>query len=215
MKYLSKMLLSAALTLSLVPAHAGLITSSPGGTTTTFPGGPFNPGCGGASSAVVAGFSITSGGNWCHDYSDGWGFLANGFWGTGFGLVGDNNSGGPITINLGGLYSVVGGFMNYAPELGTAVITALAADGITVLESYDLVSAAPISTPSSSNAGAFRGIQRGSADIRYLRFGGSAMAMHDITLDGGVSGVPEPSTLSMLGAAALATVLVRRRSARG
>ncbi|MBL8173046.1 MAG: PEP-CTERM sorting domain-containing protein [Bryobacterales bacterium] len=120
-----------------------------------------------------------------------------------------------ITIDLGSLHGMAGGFVNYAPGFGVPEMTALAADGTTVLETHDLSNEAPIATPGGNNAGAFRGIQRASADIRYLRIGGSFMAMHDITLDGGASGVPEPSTLPMLGAAALATVLLRRRIERG
>lgn len=209
MHFLSRVSQAAALTLflTLMPAHAGLVTSASGGTTTAFPGGS---GCYLASAAVVGGFSMSSTGDWCHDFSGGFSLGGNGTW-TGFGLVSDNRGSSLITIDLGALYSSAGGFVNYAPGLGTPFITALAADGTTVLETYDLSTAAPISTPGGVNAGAFRGIQRGSSDIRYLRFGGSFMAMHDITLDS-ASGVPEPSTFSMLGVTALAIGIARRRS---
>jgi hypothetical protein len=185
---------------------AGLITSAPaGGATTTFPGGSncvFGP-----SSGTVAGFSLTASGNACYNYADGFALGSNGFWF--LGLVGDNSGSTVITIDLGRLYSSVGGFMNYAPDWDTPVISALAADGTTVLESYNLVTSAPISTPWSDNAGAFRGISRTSADIRYFQVGGSYSVMHDITLSGG-DATPEPTTVLLAGCALAALGLIRR-----
>jgi hypothetical protein len=129
-------------------------------------------------------------------------------------MVGENSGGTTIRIDLGGLHSSVGGFMNYAPGHGVPVIAALAADGSTVLESYDLSSAAPISTPGGVDAGAFRGIVRGSADIRYFQFSGSYSAIHDITLDGVASSVPEPATIFLSTFALAGLAFVRRRAGR-
>lgn len=115
------------------------------------------------------------------------------------------------TINLGGLYSSVGGFMNYLPG-GDPVIAAIASDGTTVLESYDLATAAPISTPGGLNDGAFRGISRATADIAYFRLSGSYLIEHDITLSSNGSATPEPGTLGlMVSAAMLAGVGFRRK----
>jgi hypothetical protein len=153
----------------------------------------------------VAGFSLTASGNACYNYADGWGLGSNGLWS--IGLVGDDFGSTVITIDLGRLYSSVGGFMNYAPDHGSPVIAALAADGTTVLESYDLAASAPISTPEGGDAGAFRGISRTSADIRYFQFGGSFSVMHDITLS---SATPEPTTVLLAGFALAALGLIRR-----
>jgi hypothetical protein len=200
------------LTALLIPCsvQAGLVTSVGGGTTTTFGGGPdcFS----GPSSGSVAGFAISADNDACYNYSDGWGLSGNGSWS--MSLIGDNSGSTIITIDLGGLYFSAGGFMNYAPDYGTPVIAALAADGVTVLESYDLSLLAPIDTPGATDEGAFRGISRGSADIRYLQIGGSYTAMHDITLNGGTSGVPEPASVFLAGFALAGLACVRRRAVR-
>ena len=191
------------------PSSATLITSAPaGGTTTTFPTG--DQACEGASTRTVGGFVMSSNYQWCHDYSGSFGFHLNGYW-VDFGLVGDNSGVTTITIDLGGLQSAVGGFMNYDSSTAySPTISALAADG-TVLESFDLtdpMNGAPISTGGALNGGAFRGIQRDSADIRFLQIGGSFLAMHDITL------VPEPSTLLLLGSG-IAGLVSLGRTKRG
>ena len=104
--------------------------------------------------------------------------------------------------------------MNYLPagDAGDPVIAAIAADGTTVLESYDLATAAPISTPDGVNDGAFRGISRATADIAYFRISGSYLIEHDITLSSDGSATPEPGTLGlMVSAAMLAGVGFRRK----
>jgi len=195
--------------------YGGLITTAPVGGTTT----PFDTGgtCGGAGTATDAGFSITANGASCFPYSDSFGFNDNGTW-NGLGLVGDNSGSTLLTINLGGLYSSVGGFMDYAVIDGDLVgpsdptITALAEDGTTVLYSYDLFTDAPIDTGGADNAGAFRGITSTSANIAYLQFGGSFLAMDDITL-GGAIGTPEPAAFLLTGIG-IAALGIRRRAKR-
>ncbi len=198
--------MSFALSLS-----AGLITSAPvGGATTTFPGGDFCSAA--ASTGTVAGFSLTSTGSACYNYSEGFGFGSNGFWD--ISIVGDDSGVTKITIDLEGLYSSVGGFMNYAPGMGSPVIAVLAADGTTVLESFDLSVSAPITSSSSAvDYGEFRGISLAASDIRYFQLSGSYIGMHDITLSGG-SAIPEPTTILLAGLALAAICSVRRRRNR-
>lgn len=199
----------------LVPGigRAALITDAPsGGVVTTFPGGSgiFS----GSGTDTVAGFPIAWTGDVVFDYSDGFGMGTNGDWE--WSMIGiDSSSDSSITINLGGLYSAVGGFMNYSPggEF-SPTISAIAADGTTILESYMLDLDAPISTPGETNGGAFRGIERAQGDIAYFRIENSYLGMHDITLLGGTpSEVPEPSTLMLTFAAGSLLWLWRRRTA--
>ncbi|MBE0659042.1 MAG: PEP-CTERM sorting domain-containing protein [Bryobacteraceae bacterium] len=192
-------------------ASAALVTTTPvGGTTTTFPGGTgifSGPGAG-----TVAGFPITYTSGVVYDYDGGFGMGDNGSWD--WGMIGINTSTGAMTIDLGGLYSSVGGFMNYSPDNGDATISAIAADGTTILESYVLSTVAPISTPGATNGGAYRGIERLLSEIRYFRIENSYLGMHDITLDGrGASAIPEPSTVILTIPAAFALWWRRRRSA--
>src|SRR5580698_614432 len=151
--------------LSSLGVQGGLITSPPPGSTTIL----FATGssCGGS---VDAGFTISGGA--CTNESQYFGFGTNGAWNnptTGFGLIGADSATSSIIINLGGLYSAVGGFVNYdTPIAGGGsssssihtdnsvpadpLIIALAADGTTVLDSYDINTLDPINTPGGSNA---------------------------------------------------------------
>lgn len=171
------------------------MTDVAGGTTSTFTG--IGQNCTGAGNATVDGFAMESTGDWCYNHSANFGFVDNGNW-NGLPLVGDTSGSALITVNLGGLYLSVGGFMNYAtsggePFLGTPIIEALDING-DVLESYNLAISAPISTPA------------------FLRFGASFLAISSLTLDGdGGSTVPEPSTGMILGGALVALGLAGRK----
>lgn len=196
-------------------SQAGLITAIPvGGTTTTFTATGLNSIMG---SSIVNGFQITG----QPDFRDGdfsYGVGGNGTWGPGFSWVGTFGAGTPFQIDLGGLYSSAGQFLNYSPgQTPRPMIAAIAADGATVLESYDLSVSAPVST-SGANSGAFRGISRGSSDIRFLRISGAFVVTHDTTVAGAATAtVPEPSTFLLSGlpvTAILGVSLGRRRLRR-
>ena len=209
------------LTLGAILARAGLITTLPAGDTTTV----FATGIA-CAPGVDAGFTIT-GSSACANYSGFFGFGLNGFWNdppTGFAVVGNNTVTSTLTINLGGLYSSVGGFMNYdaAPggggggdsvPTGDPTLIALAANGTTVLGSYDLITLDPIIEPEGSNdMGAFVGIQDATNDIAFLELSNDGLAMHNISLGTtSSSSVPEPSALLLLGPA-LGLLFVRRSS---
>ena len=124
-------------------APAGLITTIPaGGTTTTFTATGDNVITG---SSIVNGFQITG----QPDFRDGdvrYGLGLNGTWGPGFSRVGTIGTMTPFQIDLGGLYSSAGQILNYATgQTSPPMIAAIAADGATVLESYDLSVSAPVS----------------------------------------------------------------------
>ncbi len=211
--------IAVVLTLGLLGAlgaSATLITVLPfGGTTITFPDDQGDVTHPTASSGSAAGFSIVSTvGSAVYPYAGSFNLDQNGTWDNG--LIGDSSGVTVLTIDLGGLYSSVGGTFNYnttgSPEgpSGAAPFIAALDAGQNVLEMYVLSIVAPIDTaPGSLNAGEFRGIDLGSPLIAYLQFGGSGMVMHDITL----SDVPEPSTawLAVLGLGVLGWRTHRRR----
>jgi len=188
---------------------AGLITSDPGtGVTTTFTT-TGNQGFGDPGPVVLNGFTVTGSPQVTYGNVN-YGLGANGSWSS-FSWVATNNGSGSITFNLGGSFGLVGAFLNYAPNNGSdATIEALAANGTTVLESYDLVTLAPISTPGGVNAGAFRGISRVTNDIAFLRLSGDFILTHTLEI-GSAAGVPEPGTFGLAAMALLSVVLVRRR----
>ena len=187
--------IAAGLLITPVISQASLITSAPiGGSTTVLSTvtGTWSS----APSVVAGGYSVFAPVGEEVWYGDsGYSLIDNGSW-SDFAWVGGYCYSGSCTatIDLGGSYSAVGGFMNYATGSGSATISAIAADGTTVLESYDLTALAPISTPGGLNAGDFRGIERGTSDIAFLQLSGSYLIAHDLT----VSPIPEPETYAML-----------------
>lgn len=136
-------------------------------------------------------------------YDGTWGLLDNGIWTSGRqGYLGVWPNDGPVTINFTfeSLMSGVGGFMNYIVGSSySSEVTLTAFDSSNnVLEVYDILSN-PISTPGGTNAGAFRGISRATADIASVQIYGQGIVLDDLTLQGGAAPIPEPATMVMLG----------------
>ncbi|MBT1074882.1 PEP-CTERM sorting domain-containing protein [Geobacter grbiciae] len=152
---------------------------------------------------------------------NGWGFMYNGNWGDGKTYISaftSTTAADSMIIHfLDGPVSGVGGFMNYAIGAGDLWISALDSS-LNVLETYDVTTLADIITPYSVNAGAFRGIQRTSADISYFVINGLAPGLDDLTFipkqdpNPDPDPVPEPSTLLLLGAGLGGLAIWRRRS---
>jgi hypothetical protein len=197
----SMTILCMAILALLKPANAGLVTTIPSGaTTTTFTVIGFSADL---SSATVDGFTITG-----FDFQDGNGAYSlgsNGDWSSQGNFSYLSTGGSPTNffrIDLGALYSTAGGFFNYAPggfAGSDSTLTAIAADGTTVLETDDLVTSAPISTPGAHDAGAFRGITLATPTIRFLQVSGSFTNEHTITaVSPTQAAVPEPSTFLVL-----------------
>jgi hypothetical protein len=113
-------------------------------------------------------------------------------------------------------YSQMGFFFNYCPGCGDAPTISTLDAGGAVIDSWDLSTLAPISTPGGFNEFAFRGVTHDTADIYGLRFGGSYIlasgtATGDVVTSGGI---PEPATwaVMLVGFAGLGSALRRRRA---
>jgi len=161
----------------------------------------------GVTTPVNLGYGVTVAGtagglyfNW-----NGWGLNDNGSWNTGRdGYVGINDS-GVTTFSFTDPVSQVGAFMNYSP-LYACTISVLGNSG-QVLESYDLSTAAPISTPGGVNAGAFRGISRTAADIYGFRMNTGYPVADNLTFS---QAIPEPASALLIAAGAVIVLLKRR-----
>ncbi|MEO1307509.1 MAG: hypothetical protein AAFV38_06165, partial [Pseudomonadota bacterium] len=100
-----------------------------------------------SSNSVVgftSGYGLNSNGNWTS--------ARNGYVGTNSGTLG-------VRFDFDTLLSGVGGLVNYAPGSGSDAILEIFGSGGQLLESFNLVSDAPIST-SVDDDGAFRGFSR-------------------------------------------------------
>ena len=141
-------------------------------------------------------------------------FGPNGHWDMGRGgFTGTNTSGTSMTYTFNaGPVSAVGGFINYQPGLpGDVIITALGMGG-SVLQTYDVATLAPISTPGAVNAGGFRGIVDSTSDIYAFRVSNGVVALDDLTFARPNSAVPEPSSAILAGLGMLnAFAAIRRR----
>lgn len=215
-------LLSALCLAGATTSEASLVTSSPGGTVIDFSqfSGGWLWGAGPTQVGSLVGddvvFTSTTTNSVIGDGT--YGFLSNGYW-SGKSGAGLNTSTGTMTFTFNsGLISSVGAFMNYVPDAGYGgdVIISVYDSLSNLLESYNINALAPISTPGGLNAGAFRGIVRSSADIKYFTLSNAYVMIDDLTYSpiGGPTPAPEPSTLLLLGGGIMALGLGRKRITR-
>jgi len=141
---------------------------------------------------------------WDPDF-DNWTLGDNGSWAAtnGYSFAG----GKEYQFNFAAPVAVAGGVMNYYVNpgfiLSGVMLEALDSNG-DVLESYDIVDLAPISTPGGFNIGDYRGIARATNDIYALRIIGSDRGP---TIESITYAIPEPaSALMICFGAALLTV---------
>lgn len=134
----------------------------------------------------------------------GYGLTTNGQWTAARnGFTGLNASAGSMTYRFNDSpVAVVGGFMNYAPGNGIPSIEALDEFGV-VLETYDLLAVAPIVTPDATDDGAFRGINRPTADIYALRITNGFDVLDDLTFSGSPVQAVDPVSIPTLSTWAL------------
>lgn len=145
----------------------------------------------------------------------GYGLASNNYWDEGRGgYTGLNQGyGGSMVFTfVNELKSAVGGFINYAPGNGSPILIEALGDNGNVLESYDLETLAPIFTPFAANDGAFRAIQRATADIRALRVSNSYVVLDNLTFsNSNATAVPTPALLP--GLIGLGVGVLRKRKA--
>ena len=96
-------------------------------------------------------------------------------------------------------------FMNYQTRSQSVWLRAYDSQGA-LLEEYDLLELAPISTPGAANDGAWRGILSQQSDIAEIEIGGTnGFVLDELTF---TSNVPEPSLVYFFGIGLMVLLLM-------
>ena len=142
--------------------------------------------------------------NSVYGYTNGYGFANNGYW-SGVPMVGVNSSGNTMTFTFTQAVVAFGGFMNFAPGYGNAVIAAYDTNG-SMLDSTTLT----FNTNGTSNSGEFHGFRQNTASIKTFTMSGSYIGGSNFA----VVAVPEPETYAMMlaGLAGLGFMARRRKA---
>jgi hypothetical protein len=106
------------------------------------------------------------------------------------GLVADT---GTMTFSFSNAQSAVGGFINYAPDFGSATL-AVYDSGHNLIETATL----SFNTHNTTNSGEFLGFQETTADISYFTLSNAFVGIMDLTTLQS-SATPEPASLFTLG----------------
>ena len=213
MKILSGLCLAACAAFVL-PSRAELLTAAPGGATVIDFAQFTDQQVVGAGlqvgSSVGTDVFLSAIGD--HRIGPGEGFEVglNGAWAR-TAVYNNDNLEGSFTFNFNTApVAWVGGFVNYAPGFSPTVLLQTLDSAGNVTETWDLVTAAPISTPNGVDAGAFRGISRSAADIYGFRVSYSYAALDDLSFS--TTPVPEPSGYALMSLGLLGLAFgVRRR----
>jgi len=193
------------------PGAAALVTSLPGGTVIPMPvvnyfgPGPqaFGPGVTWSST------NATNQGGSVFGYTQGYGFLGNGYWDGGLVMAGVNDSTDvygvtdTMTFAFSTPVSGVGGFLNYVPGSANPTTIAVYNAANTLIESYNLT----FLTGGGTDTGAFYGFLESTADIKYFTLTDNYVGIANLT----TSAVPLPGALLLFGPGLLGLAAVRRR----